>query len=344
MRFLVAMLSGMVAGWVPSKEFWSHRRVAVTGATGFLGSHLVGYLVGVGAEVAVLVRDQLPSTSVSAPWRDRVSEVRGSLEDQKIMERLLGEYQVQSLFHLGAQSQVEIANRNPVSTFEANVTGTWTALEAARRCPTVDQVLVASSDKAYGDQAVLPYDEKMSLDAVHPYDVSKACTDLISRSYHATFGLPVVTTRCGNFYGPGDSNWNRLVPGTCRAVIEGRRPVIRSDGTLTRDYIYIADAALAYLRLAECFAADPSLAGQAFNFSCETPMSVLDLVARIQAVAGTAFEPIVEGKSSGEISHQYLSASKARRVLGWEPAYTMEDALAETLSWYRRELGMLERD
>ena len=197
---------------------------------------------------------------------------------------------------------------------------------------------MASSDKAYGDQHSLPYDEAMSLDAVHPYDVSKACTDLLARSYGATFGLPVVTTRFGNFYGPGDTNWNRLVPGVCRAVIEGRRPLIRSDGTLTRDYIYVVDAALAYLRLAECLDRDPSLGAKAFNFSCESPISVLDLVGRIQATAGTSLDPIVEAKASGEIQHQYLSSALARRLLGWEPAYSMDEALAETLRWYRREL------
>ncbi|MGC8514202.1 MAG: NAD-dependent epimerase/dehydratase family protein [Acidimicrobiales bacterium] len=328
----------MVTGWSPAREFWAHRRVAVTGATGFLGSHLVGYLVELGAEVVILVRDTVPASSVTRRWTGHVGEVHGGVEDQRTMERLLGEYQVQTLFHLAAQSQVEVANRNPVSTFEANIVGTWTALEAARRSPTVTEVLVASSDKAYGDQHSLPYDEAMSLDAVHPYDVSKACTDLLARSYGVTFGLPVVTTRFGNFYGPGDTNWNRLVPGVCRAVIEGRRPLIRSDGTLTRDYIYVVDAALAYLRLAECLDRDPSLGAKAFNFSCESPISVLDLVGRIQATAGTSLEPIVEAKASGEIQHQYLSSALARRLLGWEPAYSMDEALAETLRWYRREL------
>ena len=328
------------SGWSPDPDFWHHRPVAVTGATGFLGAHLVDLIVELGASVVVLVRDEVPPTSVSNNWRGRVSVVRGAVEDQPVGERMLGEYGVKTLFHLAAQSQVEVSNRNPVSTFEANVAGTWAILEAARRSPEIGQVVLASSDKAYGEQKTLPYTEEMSLDAVHPYDTSKACADLIARSFALTFDVPAAITRCGNFFGPGDTNWRRLVPGIVRSVLEGRRPEIRSDGTLTRDYLFVIDGALAYICLAEALARDPGLAGEAFNFSADQPLSVLDLVARIQKIAGTDLVPDVQGTATHEIPHQYLSSAKARDVLGWEPRYSLDDALTTTIDWYRKELGI----
>jgi CDP-glucose 4,6-dehydratase len=326
-------------GWQPDPEFWRHRPVAVTGATGLLGSHLVGVLAGMGAEVAVLVRDGVPPSPVSAAWQGSVAVVAGSVEDQAVCERLLGEYRAATVFHLAAQTQVGVANRNAVSTFESNIRGTWSLLEAARRSPAVTAVVLASSDKAYGDQPTLPYDEDMPLLAVHPYDVSKACADLLARSYAATWGVPAGVTRCGNFFGPGDTNWERLVPGTVRSVLEGRRPEIRSDGTLTRDYLYVEDGALAYLCLAEALSADPTLAGQAFNFSTEQPVDVLRLTELIQKAAGTALEPLVLGTATSEIQDQWLSAAKARRVLGWSPRHGLEDGLALTVAWYRSFLG-----
>jgi CDP-glucose 4,6-dehydratase len=332
-------MSDPPTGWRPDPEFWRHRPVAVTGATGLLGSHLVGMLVGVGAEVVVLVRDDVPGSPVSASWQGSVSVVSGAVEDQSVCERLLGEYRATTVFHLAAQTQVGIANRNAVSTFEANIRGTWSLLEAVRRSPAVSAVVTASSDKAYGAQTVLPYDEDMPLLAVHPYDVSKACADLVTRSYAATWGVPVAVTRCGNFFGPGDTNWDRLVPGTVRSVLEGRRPEIRSDGTLTRDYLYVEDGALAYMCLAEALSQDPGLAGQAFNFSTEQPVDVMALTDLIQKAAGTSLEPLVLGTASGEIQDQWLSAAKARRVLGWSPRHGLEDGLALTVAWYRSYLG-----
>jgi len=243
------------------------------------------------------------------------------------------------LFHLAAQSQVGVANRNPVATYEANIQGTWALLEAARRSPRVEQIVTASSDKAYGAQPVLPYDEDMSLSAVNPYDVSKACADLLSQSYHQTYDLPVCITRCGNFFGPGDQNWERLVPGTIRSLIRGERPLIRSDGTMVRDYLYVIDGALAYLRLAEAMAEDGGLAGHAFNFSTEVPLTVLELVAKLQVAAGTDLEPEILGTASHEIDSQYLSAAKARKMLGWAPTLSTDDALAETVAWYRGHLA-----
>ena len=305
-----------------------------------MGSHLVSLLVDLGASVVVLVRDEVPPTTVSSTWRDRVSMVRGAVEDQSIAERMLGEYGARTLFHLAAQSQVEVANHNPASTFESNVAGTWSILEAARRSPEVAQVVLASSDKAYGEQPVLPYTEEMPLNATHPYDTSKACADLIARSFASTFGVPAAITRCGNFFGPGDTNWRRLVPGIVRSVLEGRRPEIRSDGTLTRDYLFVVDGARAYICLAEALARDPALAGRAFNFSADQPLSVLDLVARIQKIAGTDLTPDVQGTATHEISHQYLSSAKARSQLGWEPKYSIDEALSATIDWYRDELGI----
>jgi CDP-glucose 4,6-dehydratase len=325
--------------WAPTATFWRDRPVAVTGATGFLGSHVVTQLVGAGAHVAVLVRDDVEPSPISDAWAGRVAVVRGAVEDQAVVERLLGEYESRTVLHLAAQSQVGVANRNPAATYEANIAGTWSLLEAVRRSPRVEQVVTASSDKAYGAQPVLPYDEEMPLLAVNPYDVSKACADLLSTSYHRTFAVPVCVTRCGNFFGPGDRNWERLVPGTIRSLLRGERPVIRSDGTMVRDYLYVVDGALAYLRLVEAMAEDPDVVGEAFNFSTETPLTVLELVAALQAAAGTELELDIRATATHEIDSQFLSAAKARKVLSWAPTLTVEQALAETVDWYRSHLS-----
>lgn len=320
--------------WNPNADLWRHRPVAVTGATGFLGSHLTHQLVELGANVVILARDDVPATPV-ADWHDRVSIVRGGVEDQTLVERMFAEYETRTVFHLAAQTQVGVSNRNPGSTWASNITGTASVLEAARRSPGIEQIVTASSDKAYGSQPVLPYDEDMALLARNPYDVSKACSDLIATSYFHTWGLPVCITRCGNFFGPGDVNWERLVPGTIRWLLDGVRPIIRSDGTLVRDYLYVVDGALAYLQLAECLADDPTLAGEAFNFSTETPVTVLELLEVLQRVAGTDLEPDIRGTATHEIDAQHLSAAKARKMLGWAPRWTLEQALAETVAWYR---------
>lgn len=311
----------------------------MTGATGFLGSHLVEQLVGAGADVIVLIRDEVPPTSIVRRWEPRVTKVRGAVEDRAAVARPIGEYNVRTVFHLAAQSQVGTANRDPLPTLESNVAGTWNVLDACRGAATVEQVLLASSDKAYGDQPVLPYTEETPLDPVNPYDVSKACADLLGRSYALTFEVPAAITRCGNIFGPGDTNWDRLIPGVIRDLLSGRSPVIRSDGKATRDYLYVTDAALAYMRLAEALGEDPKLAGEAFNFSVERPLSVLELVALLQEAAGTHLEPDVRGKATHEINHQALSSEKARRLLGWEPSRSLEEALAETIDWYRQEFG-----
>jgi CDP-glucose 4,6-dehydratase len=323
----------------PNRDFWDGRPVAVTGATGFLGNHLTSALTALGARVVVLVRDTVPSSAIRDTWWPKVSMVTGAVEDQPLMERMLGEYDVVTVFNLAAQTQVGVASRNLVSTYEANVRGTWSLLEAARRSSTVGQIITASSDKAYGEQTVLPYTEDMPLRAVSPYDVSKACSDLIARSFARIYDVPVVVTRCGNFFGPGDTNWERIVPGTIRLLLKGQRPVIRSDGTMTRDYLYIVDGVLAYLQLAEAISEDLTLGGEAFNFSTESPLSVLQLVEMLQAATGTELEPDIRATARHEIFHQYLSAAKARKMLGWEPRYTMEEAIAETVDWYRGVLS-----
>ena len=323
----------------PDQEFWRHRAVAVTGASGFLGSHLTQALVDLGAEVVTLWRDDIPPTPIASGWRERVSAVHGDVRDQALLERMLGEFEATVVFHLAAQTQVMVANNNPISTFDSNIRGTWALLEAARRSPLVQSVVVASSDKAYGDQPNLPYDEGMPLNAVHPYDVSKAAADLVTHSYSQTYGVPACVTRCGNFFGPGDTNWNRLVPGTIRWLLEGQRPIIRSDGTLTRDYLHVQDGALAYIRTAEALAADPTLAGSAFNFSTETPVTVLELVDMLRIAVGSDLEPDVRAVAKNEIKHQYLSAERARQVLGWKPRFTLQEALADTVAWYRDFLG-----
>jgi len=254
--------------------------------------------------------------------------------DQETIERALGEYEVTTVLHLAAQAVVGVANRNPISTLDTNIRGTWALLEACRRSPTVQQIVTASSDKAYGDQKLLPYREDAPVMGRNPYDVSKSCADLLAQMYAKSFDLPVCVTRCGNFYGGGDLNWNRIVPGTIRSVIRGERPVIRSDGQLTRDYLYAEDGARAYLMLAEQLAATPALGGEVFNFSYEHRVTVLELVTRILDAMGSDLEPDVRNEASNEIRDQYLDASKARTTLGWSPAFTFEAGLRATIAWY----------
>lgn len=321
-------------------KFWLDRPTFVTGATGLVGGWLVQRLVEGGADVVCLVRDWIPQCElVRTGLIERVKMVHGQVQDQTLLERILGEYEIDTVIHLAAQSIVTIANRNPVSTFDTNIRGTWTLLEACRRSPTVKQIVLASSDKAYGDYAALPYHEEMPLRGRHPYDVSKSCADLIAQAYAATFGLPLAITRCGNFYGGGDLNWNRIVPGTIRSVLRGQRPVIRSDGHSVRDYFYVEDGAAAYMLLAERLATQGQLRGQAFNFSNETPVTVLELVERILALMEVDLPPDVRHDAKHEIPCQRLSAAKARELLGWQPLFSLDEGLQRTIEWYRAFLG-----
>jgi len=321
--------------------FWNGRNVFVTGCTGFLGSHLVKALKSKGAVVTGLVRDRVPSSGFFHDLSG-ISQVYGSLEDYALLERALNEYEIDTVFHVGAQAIVGTANRNPLSTFEANIRGTWHVLEACRRNPLVKRVIVASSDKAYGDQEVLPYNENMPLQGRHPYDVSKSCADLIAQAYYHTYGLPVCITRCGNLYGEGDTNFNRIVPQTILSVLKGQAPVIRSDGTFIRDYFYVEDAVSAYMLLAEKMESE-GLFGEAFNFSNEIQLTVLELVNKILDIMGSNLKPVILNRGNHEIRHQYLDASKARRLLGWSPRYTIDEGLKRTIEWYRAYFGQTDR-
>ena len=319
-----------------NKDFWRDRPTFITGATGLVGSWLVRRLLEAEADVVCLVRDWIPQSElVRTGMYERVKVVRGDICEQETLERALGEHEIDTVIHLAAQTIVGIANRNPVSTFESNIQGTWALLEACRRSPLVKQIVIASSDKAYGDQEVLPYDENTPLQGTHPYDVSKSCADLISYTYAKSYGSPVVITRCGNFYGGGDLNWNRIVPGTIRSVMRGQRPVIRSDGSFVRDYFYVEDGAAVYMLLAEKLAENPDLRGEAFNFSNELQVTVLDLTRRVLAAMSSDLEPEIRNEASNEIKHQYLSAAKARKMLEWSPLFTLDEGMRRTIEWYK---------
>jgi CDP-glucose 4,6-dehydratase len=296
--------------------------------------------VEAGADVICLVRDWVPrSELVRTRSIENVTVVRGDVRDREVLERTLGEYEIDTVIHLAAQTIVTIANRNPISTFETNVAGTWNLLEACRRSSTVRQIVIASSDKAYGDQDVLPYDENTPLRGQHPYDVSKSAADLIANTYAVSFDLPVVITRCGNFYGGGDLNWNRIIPGTIRSVLRGQPPVIRSDGSYVRDYFYVEDGAAAYMLLAEKLAAMPDLKGMAFNFSNELQVTVTEIVSRLLKLMNSNLKPEVRNEVQNEIRHQYLSAGLARSTLNWHPLFTLDEGLDRTIAWYRKFLG-----
>lgn len=320
--------------------FWRGRNVLVTGASGFLGSWMVKELRARGAFVVGLLRDQ-PGRAASALHLDAEPDfvVHGRLEDYDCLVRALNEYEIECVMHLAAQPIVGTAYRDPRSTFEANIRGTWNLLDACRQIATVKRIVIASSDKAYGTAERLPYDESMPLLGRHPYDVSKSCADMIAQAYHETYRTPVTITRAANFYGGGDLNFNRIVPGTIRSVLDNKPPVLRSDGTMVRDYIYVRDIVAAYLLLAEAMD-DAKVWGQAYNFSVEKPLTVLQITKKVlEAMGRTDIEPVILNEVKGEIPEQHLSAVKARRELGWVPQYTLEQSLAETVDWYRAYLG-----
>jgi CDP-glucose 4,6-dehydratase len=320
--------------------FWRDRPTLVTGATGLVGGWLVRRLLAAEADVVCLVRDWIPQSELnSSGMLEQVKIVRGDVRDQPLLERTLGEHEIDTVIHLAAQTIVPIANRNPISTLETNVAGTWALLEASRRSPAVKQLVLASSDKAYGEQKNLPYDESMPLQGRHPYDVSKSAADLIAQAYAATYQVPVAITRCGNFYGGGDLNWSRIVPGTIRSVLRGQRPVIRSDGRYVRDYFYVEDGAAAYMFLAERLAANPDLRGEAFNFSNDQPVTVLDLTTMILKAMRSDLEPDIRNEAANEIECQYLSSGKARSTLGWAPLFQLDEGLKLTIDWYRKLLA-----
>ena len=316
-------------------SFWQDRSVLVTGCTGLLGSWMSQELVERQAKVIGLVRGGVRQSRLfTEELSQKITPVYGGIEDLAILEQTLNEHEVDTVFHLAAQAIVGEANRNPLATFETNIKGTWNLLEACRRVGGISRIVVASSDKAYGEHESLPYYETTPLQGEHPYEVSKSCADLISRSYFVSYGLPICITRCGNFYGGGDLNFNRIVPGTIRSTLSGERCVIRSDGTNIRDYFYVKDGVLASLHLAEQMDR-PEILGEAFNFSNELQITVLDLVRKILALMHQEdLEPVILNQAGNEIKHQYLSAEKARRLLNWQPQYSLDDALKETIEWY----------
>lgn len=320
---------------------WKQSRVFVTGATGIVGSWLVKRLVHEGAYVVALIRDWDPQSElIRSGDVSRISVVNGRLECYADVERAINEHEIDTVFHLGAQTIVGTALRNPLPTFESNIRGTYHVLDACRvHGDMVKRIVVASSDKAYGEADVLPYTENMPLNGRHPYDVSKSCTDLIAKTYAHTYGLPVSIARCGNIYGGGDLNWSRIVPGTIRSLFNSERPVLRSDGKSIRDYLYVQDVIDAYLRLAEG-TTEPKICGEAFNFSPETQVSVLEITQKIQQVMNrTDLEPVILNTAKAEIKDQYLDSSKAGRLLGWLPRYDMESGLKETVGWYEAFLN-----
>lgn len=316
---------------------WKGHRVLVTGATGVVGSWLVRRLLESGASVITLVRDWDPQSElIRSGTIHRSSVVNGALESYATLERAINEHEVDTVFHLGAQTIVGTALRGPLATFEANIRGTYNLLEACRvHRSLVERVVVASSDKAYGDAETLPYTEDMSLNGRHPYDVSKSCADLIAMTYAHTYGLPVTVARCGNVYGGGDLNWSRIVPGTIRSILNDERPVLRSDGHFVRDYIYVLDVVNAYLLLASK-TPENGIRGEAFNFSTESHVTVLEITRRIQQLMSRPdLEPVILNQARAEITKQTLDSRKAGRLLDWVPRYDLDKGLGETIDWYR---------
>ncbi len=315
----------------------AQRRALVTGATGLVGSWLCRRLLDDGAHVVALVRDWDPQSElIRSGDIQRCTVVSGRLEDYPALVRAIAEHEIDTVFHLGAQAIVGTALISPLATFEANIRGTYNLLEACRvHRDLVERLVIASSDKAYGSSEVLPYTEAMPANGRHPYDVSKSCADLLALTYAASYGMNLAVARCGNIYGGGDLNWSRIVPGTIRSVLEGRAPVLRSDGSFIRDYVYVEDVVDAYMAMAEA-AGRPGVRGEAFNFSPQRPLTVLEITrAVLAAMDRSDLEPVILDSARAEIKDQYLDAGKAARVLGWEPRYGLEEGLEATVAWYR---------
>lgn len=321
-------------------NYWLNKNVFITGATGLVGSWLVRDLVDRGAKTTVLIRDTDPQSElIRSSMIKRTTVVNGCLEEISTLERAITENEVDTVFHLGAQTIVGTAYRNPLGTFEANIRGTYNLLEACRRqSSTVKRVVIASSDKAYGSSPVLPYTEDMPLNGEHPYDVSKSCTDLISYTYYNTYNLPVAIARCGNIYGGGDLNWSRIIPGTIRSYHMKEAPVIRSNGLFTRDYIYVLDVVNAYRVLAEQLHRE-EVKGQSFNFGPNRPYNVLEIVDEIRTLMEChGIQPQILNQAVAEIKDQTLCSEKARRILNWNPSYSLQQGLSETISWYESNI------
>jgi len=315
-----------------SVGFWKDKRVFITGITGLLGASLSNRLKKEGAFIVGLIRDRVVHSNLDYSG---INITHGELTDYYLLERTINEYEIDTIFHLGAQTIVTIANRDPLSTFESNIRGTYNILEAVRGLsPLVKRIIVSSSDKAYGEHKGLPYKEDYPLQGRYPYDCSKSCVDLLSQCYIHTYNLPIAIARCGNIYGGGDFNFNRIIPGTILSLLKNQRPVIRSDGTPRRDYIYVEDVVDGFLKLGEALE-NPDVRGGAFNFSCETPFTVIEVVEKIAKIMNKeSLSPIIFGKTTGEIKNQYLSFQKAKKILNFSPKYTLEEGLSLTIKWY----------
>lgn len=321
-------------------NFWKDKNVFVTGGTGLLGSHLVKRLLELKAnKLVILIRDYVPrSIFFSEKLCDKVINVNGEVEDFRLIERTLNEYEIDTVFHLAAQPLVTIANKGPLKTFETNIMGTCNVLEACRlHMDRIKRIIIASSDKAYGSQKNLPYNESTPLQGEHPYDVTKSCMDLIAQSYYKTYGLPIGITRCCNLYGPGDLNFNRIVPETIKSVLENKRPIIRSDGTYIRDFIFVPDAVDGYIILAENLDRD-EIKGEAFNLSMSNKLTILELVKLILKTMNSKLEPKILNEARGEIKHQYLDWKKAKKLLNWEPKHSIEEGISKTIEWHKKNI------
>jgi CDP-glucose 4,6-dehydratase len=319
----------------PKTSYWKGKKVFVTGPNGFLGSWLVKALVERDAEVVALIRDDIPNSYfVTSGIHNKVIKVYGCLEDYRLLLRTLNEFEIDTIFHLGAQTIVTTANREPLSTFESNIKGTWNILEAARNVHNIKRIIIASTDKAYGTKETLPYTEDESLEGEHPYDVSKSTADLIAQAYFKTYGLPIGITRCGNIYGGGDLNFTRIVPGTIRSILKNEQPIIKSDGTYIRDYFYVEDTVRAYMTLAGNLD-NPKIRGEAFNFSGETRLPVLEVVELITKLMKSKLKPKILNEVKHEIKEQYLSTEKAKSLLNWKPKSNIEEGLKSTIEWYK---------
>jgi CDP-glucose 4,6-dehydratase len=322
-------------------NFWQKHNVLVTGGNGFVGSALSRELVALGANVVLIVRDwpRLGNLKILA-LEGKVSIARGSVTDLEFVQRIIAEYEIDSVFHLAAQAIVKVANSSPLSTFESNIKGTWTVLEACRQLPQIKRIVVSSSDKAYGDQKQLPYTEETPLLGLSPYDASKACADILARSFYHTYKLPLAVTRCANTYGEGDLNFSRIIPAAIIAGLKGESPIVNNNGASIRDFLYVKDAVSAYLMLAQALDRK-EIQGQAYNFGLNKPITILDLVNLILSLIGRSdIKPniVSECKTHSEIDQQSVSSEKAKRELGWEPKWNFEDGLKETINWYRDHL------
>lgn len=325
-------------------NFWKDRNVFVTGCTGLLGSWLVKYLLEKEARVVGLVRDDIAYSNLERlGLYESITTVDGELENYSLISRIINEYEVETVFHLAAQTIVTVANHDPLSTFETNIKGTWNMLEACRHAKYLKQVIVSSSDKAYGEKKDLPYTEHDPLYGLHPYDASKSCADLLAQTYYKTYNLPVCITRCANLYGGGDLNFSRIIPGTIRSAFYNEPPIIRSNGKYIRDYFYVEDAVLAFLALAQRMQAKDIL-GEAFNFSSGIHVNVLELVRLVLKLMDKDLKCKVLNQAKHEIKDQYLSIQKARKLLAWKPSYNLETGLNKTIEWYKDYLSLTSQE